>query len=147
MSEGAQCLGAQCLGCSMSRVLNVRVPDVPVLNVWVLNVREPNIWLFLRRSLCLQLSLAISGSLNWLTKSLLGSQGPTVHSIRVESWDPGPNLRRTDSDIGLSESFFTFTHTQLFINPKTLRVSKSPKFSKRRPTIFVGKGPNPWGGG
>jgi hypothetical protein len=23
---------------------------------------------------------------------------------------------------------------------------KSPKFSKRRPTIFVGKGPNPWGG-
>ena len=30
---------------------------------------------------------------------------------------------------------------------KTLKVLKSPKLSKRRPTIFVGKNPNPWGGG
>ena len=30
---------------------------------------------------------------------------------------------------------------------KTLEVLKSPKLSKRRPTIFVGKNPNPRGGG
>ena len=45
-----------------------------------------------------------------------------IRSIRVESWDPEPNLRRTDGDIGLSESFFT--HIQLFINPKTLKITK-----------------------